>query len=64
MNQSTKTKFGPYKDCYSRNNKNYDWLSFCDVDGFLELNIKYKTIKNILSDIIFQHRKNTLFSCL
>ena len=38
-NQSTKTKIDPYKDCYSRNNKNYDWLSFFGVDGFLKLNI-------------------------
>jgi len=27
-----------YYDCYEKNNKNYDWLSFFDLDEFLEFN--------------------------
>jgi len=27
-----------YYDCYEKNNRNYDWLSFFDLDEFLEFN--------------------------
>ena len=50
--------FDAYKDCYSRNKKKYNWLSFFDVDEFLELNEKYKTIKEFLKDDIFEKCKN------
>ena len=26
-----------YKDCYEKNNKKYDWLSFYDIDEYLQL---------------------------
>ena len=38
--------------------KKYNWLSFFDVDEFLELNEKYKTIKEFLKDDIFEKCKN------
>lgn len=47
-----------YRDCYSKNNKLYDWLSFYDMDEFLELNGKYKTIQNFLNDKIFKKCQN------
>jgi len=33
-------QFDTYKDCYEKNNKNYEWLSFFDFDEFLDLNPK------------------------
>ena len=47
-----------YKDCYEKNSKNFDWLSFFDFDEFLELpealniekflrNKRYKKCENI-----------------
>jgi len=30
-------QFDAYYDCYEKNNKNYQWLSFYDLDEFLEL---------------------------
>ena len=41
---NTNPQVDAYRDCYSRNNKLYDWLSFFDMDEFLELNKKYKKI--------------------
>ena len=37
-----------FYDCYEKNNKNYDWLSFFDFDEFLELgnNIKIQEFLN------------------
>ena len=31
-------QFDAYYDCYEKNNENYDWLSFFDLDEFLEFN--------------------------
>ena len=39
-----------YKDCYEKNNKNYDWLSFFDVDEFLELKPKGIKIQEFLDN--------------
>ena len=50
--------FDAYKDCYSKNNKQYDWLSFYDIDEFLELNKKYETIQDFLSDKLFHKCQN------
>jgi len=50
--------FDAYKDCYSKNNKIYDWLSFFDMDEFLELNKKYRNIQDFLGDIIFKKCQN------
>ena len=57
-NTSTRPIFDAYKDCYSRNNKKYNWLSFYDMDEFLELNDKYKTIQEFLNDKIFKICQN------
>ena len=38
-----------YKDCYEKNNRDYDWLSFFDFDEFLEFNNKNQTIQTFLS---------------
>ena len=47
-----------YRDCYSKNYKIYNWISFYDMDEFLEINEKYKTIKDFLSDKIFEQCQN------
>ena len=43
-------QFEAYFDCYKKNNRNYDWLSFFDFDEFLELNPKNQTIQEFLSN--------------
>ena len=50
--------FDAYKDCYSKYNRRYDWLSFFDMDEFLELNNKYKNIREFLKDSIFKDCQN------
>jgi len=30
-------QFSAYEDCYEKNNKNYTWISFFDIDEYLEL---------------------------
>ena len=52
------TQIDAYIDCYKRNNKIYDWLSFYDMDEFLELNKKYSSIQEFLKDKIFEKCKN------
>ena len=37
-----------YTDCYEKNNKNYDWLSFFYFDEFLEIRPKAKNIQDFL----------------
>ena len=51
-------QFYAYKDCYSRFNKLYDWLSFFDIDEFLEIDKKYGLIQDFLKDKIFNRCKN------
>ena len=53
-----KPQFKAYKDCYQMNSKYYDWLSFFDIDEFLEIDKKYKTIQDFLSDKIFKSCKS------
>ena len=53
-NENERPLFVAYKDCYSKYNHQYDWLSFFDMDEFLELNEKYKNIKEFLNDKIFK----------
>ena len=57
-NSLSRPQFDAYKDCYSKNNKIYDWLSFFDIDEFLELNKKYKNIQDFLNDKMFDHCQN------
>ena len=47
-----------YRDCYKKNNKLFDWISFFDMDEFLIINKKYKTIQNFLQDKIFSNCQN------
>ena len=51
-------QFEAYKDCYSKYNKFYDWLSFYDIDEFLEINKKYNFVQDFLNDKIFQKCQN------
>jgi hypothetical protein len=39
-----------YYDCYRRNSRNYNWLSFYDFDEYLELKQKNLTIQEFLND--------------
>ena len=47
-----------YRDCYQRNYQLYDWLSFFDMDEFLEINNKYNKIQSFLNDKIFKYCQN------
>ena len=57
-NSLSRPQLDAYKDCYFKNNKKYDWLSFFDMDEFLELNKKYKNIQDFLNDKIFEQCQN------
>ena len=57
-NNNTRPQLDAYIDCYKRNNRLYDWISFFDLDEFLELNQKYNSIQNFLNDKIFEKCKN------
>lgn len=57
-NPSSRPLFEAYKDCYSRNYKKYNWISFYDMDEFLELNEKYNNIQDFLNDKIFEKCQN------
>ena len=41
-----------YKDCYEKNNLKYDWLSFFDIDEYLELIPSSLKINNFLNILI------------
>ena len=45
------------KDCYQKNNKEYNWLMFYDVDDYIHLN-KYSNIKTFLNDQKFNNCKS------
>ena len=53
-----KPQFHAYYDCYKKNHKNYDWLSFFDIDEFLELKHSYKKIKDFLKNKKFEKCQN------
>ena len=38
-----------YRDCYKKNNKKYDWISFFDVDEYLKLILSNLKIQQFLS---------------
>ena len=46
-----------YNDCYQRNKKDYDWLSFFDLDEFLYIK-NNQTIQEFLSDEKYKECKN------
>ena len=47
-----------YIDCYKMNHNFYDWLSFFDLDEFLEIDKRYKSIHDFINDKIFRYCKN------
>ena len=51
-------QFDAYYDCYEKNNKNYQWLSFFDFDEFLELNPKNIKINNFLNNKRYDECEN------
>ena len=51
-----------YKDCYEKNNKNYDWLSFFDFDEFLD--IKAKNIQEFLNNKRYEKCQNVKINFL
>ena len=46
-----------YYDCYQKNSDKYDWLSFFDIDEFLEIK-KHNSIKEFLSEKKFEKCEN------
>ena len=42
--------FTAYRDCYSKNSNTYDWLSFFDIDEFLELKPEGIKIQEFLNN--------------
>ena len=48
------SQFKSYKDCYKNNNLFYDWLSFFDMDEFLELRPLNMKIQKFLGSNIFK----------
>lgn len=51
-------QFEAYYDCYKKNNRNYDWLSFFDFDEYLELMEKNQTIQEFLSNKRYKNCQN------
>ena len=51
-------QFYSYKNCYKKNNKKYDWLSFFDFDEFLELNPPFVKIYDYLGIKEFKKCQN------
>ena len=49
-----KTQFIILDDCYRRNNDNYDWLFFYDIDEYIHLK-NYTNIKKFLNEKKFQN---------
>ena len=46
--------FDSFYDCYKRNNKSYNWLSFFDFDEYLELKNKNQNIQEFLGNKRYQ----------
>jgi len=59
-----KPQFKVYIDCYERNNKNYDWLSFFDTDEFLEIKPNGIKIQDFLDNERFKNCQNVKFNWL
>ena len=57
-------QFKAYVSCYKKNNKNYDWLSFFDVDEFLEIKPKGIKIQRFLSNERYKYCQNIKFNWL
>jgi len=52
-----------YTQCYKKNNKNYDWFIFVDIDEFIHLQ-NYSNIKDFLNEERFNKCKLIYFNCL
>ena len=52
------TQVEAYYDCYKRNHKYYNWLSFYDFDEYLELKPKNITIQEFLNNIRYKNCQN------
>lgn len=50
------SQYEAYYDCYNKNGRDYDWLSFFDFDEFLDINSK--TIQEFLDQKIYQNCQN------
>lgn len=46
----TAAQTSSYTNCYNRLGKGFDWMAFFDIDEFLSLDKKYKTISDFLSN--------------
>jgi len=55
--------FEAYIDCYEKNNKNFDWLSFFDIDEFLELT-NNTSIQELLDNKRYKNCQNIKFNWL
>ena len=53
-----------YANCYKKNNKNYNWLSFFDTDEFLEIKPKGIKIQRFLSNERYKYCQNIKFNWL
>lgn len=51
-------QYEAYYDCYKKNNRNYDWLSFFDFDEYLEIKKTNSTIQKFLSNKRYKHCQN------
>ena len=52
------SQYKAYYNCYKNNNKKYDWLSFFDVDEFLEIRPKNQTIQTFLDNTRYKKCQN------
>ena len=57
-----KPLFRAYIDCYKKNNKNYNWLSFFDIDEFLEIKPKGIKIQEFLNNERYNNCQNIKFN--
>ena len=53
-NKKNNSQYEAYYDCYEKNNRNYDWLSFFDFDEYLEIIPNNQTIQEFLDNGIFK----------
>ena len=57
-----KPLFRAYIDCYKTNNKNYSWLSYFDIDEYLELKPKGIKIQEVLNNERYKDCQNVKFN--
>ena len=47
-NKKNNSQYEAFYDCYKKNNRKFDWLSFFDLDEFLEIIPNNQTIQEFL----------------